>query len=133
MRERWVRSDGAIYVADVDHHVVAYGRAQFLAEGVVPAEPALPVGFYLLGIVVADDHRRSGIGRALCEARVAWVTERADDTWYFTNITNTASRSLHAAVGFAEVHTFESTELDGGRGVLGHLATRGCAVGQPVS
>lgn len=110
-------------VAVDDRNVVGYGHVRYQRGNPVRAEPAQPDGWYLSGVVVAVDYRRSGIGLALCEARVAWVTERAVEVWFFTNVRNVRSRELHKKAGFQEVSVFRSPELDGGEGVLGHRTT----------
>ena len=111
-------------VAVDDDHVIGYGRVQLQPGNPVEAAPALPDGYYLSGIVVALTHRRRGVGSAVCDARIDWVADRANEVWFFTNRKNAASRALHRDVGFSEVHEFSSPRLDGGWGVLGHRLTR---------
>jgi ribosomal protein S18 acetylase RimI-like enzyme len=109
----------ALFVAVLDDAVVAYGRAQFLADGVMAAVPAMPTGYFLMGVMVDPNARRMGIGKALCRERLAWAHRSDKDCWFFTNIDNSPSRALHEAVGFTEVAAFRSPRLDGGVGVLG--------------
>jgi RimJ/RimL family protein N-acetyltransferase len=110
-------------VAVDDDMVVGYGRVQFRDRGPRLARPDLPPGYYLSGIVVADSHRRQGIGTSLCQTRIDWVTPRAHDIWYFTNCLNTASRRLHKRMGFCEVLEFTSPALKGEYGVVGYRLT----------
>lgn len=117
--------DGWMAVAVEDGHVIGYGRVQHQVGGVMEADPPLPDGYYLSGVVVAESERRRGIGSAVCDARISWVADRAEGVWFFTNRWNTASRALHRKVGFREVREFSSPRLDGGCGVLGHRLTRG--------
>jgi ribosomal protein S18 acetylase RimI-like enzyme len=128
---RW-RNAFANYLATPDHCslvavqnelVIGYGRSQHCDADAVEARPSLPAGWYLSGLVVSEDHRREGIGIALCKARIAWVAARAADVWFFTNVQNVRSRELHRRAGFREVAHFQSTEIDGGQGVLGHRPT----------
>lgn len=109
-----------MYVGVAAGSVVAYGRAQLLTDDVMSATPALPSGFYLLGVNVDPGSRRRGIASALCQKRVAWAHQFSEDCWFFTNVNNSASRALHTAVGFTEIAEFRSAQLDGGVGVLGN-------------
>ncbi|MET7299101.1 N-acetyltransferase [Embleya sp. NPDC005575] len=118
------RPDGCFLVATEpsDHAdpVVGYARAVHLDPS-----PTAPVGYYLAGIVVAPTARRAGLGLRLARARLAWIAERADFAWYFTNARNTASLRLHESLGFhEESHDFAvpGVTFTGGRGVLAHLA-----------
>jgi aminoglycoside 6'-N-acetyltransferase I len=65
--------------------------------------PTRPVG-YLEGWFVAEEYRRSGVGRRLLEAAEEWArghgcVEMASDTW----IDNEVSQQCHAALGFEVV------------------------------
>jgi ribosomal protein S18 acetylase RimI-like enzyme len=83
--------------------IVASGRvSRFTPPRDAPADVA-PAGWYLIGLVVAPEHRGRGIGRALTEARIAHAFERAPEVWYFTAPDNEPSLRLHAALGFTEV------------------------------
>ena len=66
-------------------------------------DPARPVG-YLEGWYVAEECRRSGVGRRLLQAAEDWArshgcVEMASDTW----IDNERSQSCHEALGFEVV------------------------------
>jgi aminoglycoside 6'-N-acetyltransferase I len=54
---------------------------------------AAPAGHYLGGIVVHPAARRRGVGRALTEARLAWIWERADAAHYLANARGRARTS----------------------------------------
>ena len=80
-----------------------------------------PCGYYLVGVIVAPPARRRGVGRALTEARLAWIGGRAREAWYFANAQNDASLELHRQLGFEEVTRsfwFPEVTFDGGEGVL---------------
>jgi ribosomal protein S18 acetylase RimI-like enzyme len=113
-----------LLVADVAGNVVGYGRVRLFEHP--PAAPAdiAPEGYYLTGVFVHADHRRTGIGRALTEARLTWIAERADEAWFFANALNVASIELHRRLGFEEVtrhFSFPRLVFDGGEGILFRL------------
>ena len=62
-----------------------------------------PAGWYLSGVIVAEDYRRRGIGRRLTQARLNWIAERDRAAYYFSNARNRASIDLHRAFGFVEL------------------------------
>jgi aminoglycoside 6'-N-acetyltransferase I len=103
---------------------MGYGRVRlFEPKGEASADTA-PRGYYLIGVFVAPDQRRSGIGAALTQARIDWISERAADAWFFTNARNTASIELHRRFGFEEVSrrfSFPGLTFDGGEGILFRL------------
>ncbi|MEU0934070.1 GNAT family N-acetyltransferase [Embleya sp. NPDC005971] len=121
------RPDGCFLVATEPSTgadpVVGYARAVHLDPS-----PTAPVGYYLAGIVVAPTARRNGLGLRLTRARLAWIAERAESAWYFTNARNTASLHLHEALGFHEEtreFTIPGVDFTGGEGVLAHLPLTG--------
>ena len=70
--------------------------------------PDLPAGWYLTGLVIADDQQRRGIGRAITEHRLHWLRSRSDfdqieQLYYFASSRNDASRDLHSHFGFTEI------------------------------
>ncbi|MCX2748464.1 GNAT family N-acetyltransferase [Arthrobacter sp. MI7-26] len=80
-----------------------------------------PKGHYLGGITVQPEHRRSGIGTALTQARLDWIWRRTSEAWYVVNASNLASIELHRRWGFVEVArapSFHTTQFDGGAGAL---------------
>jgi ribosomal protein S18 acetylase RimI-like enzyme len=92
----------ALFVAEVRGEVVGHGRVVF-AEADPEAPAAAPSGWYLLGLVVDRAWRRRGIGEALTRARMAWVAERAERLYYFTQHENRASQALHDRLGFVKL------------------------------
>jgi ribosomal protein S18 acetylase RimI-like enzyme len=86
-----------LFVAEADGDIVGYARA------VHACAPAEPEGWYLLGVTVAPQWRRKGIGEALTRQRMQWVAKRADTLYYFTHRDNLASQALHDRLGFVEV------------------------------
>jgi len=110
-----------LLVAEIGGATVGFARAARFIPPEDPPPDIAPAGWYLFGVVVEDRWRRHGIGRALTEARLAWIGERATEAWYFTNARNEASLDLHAGLGFEEVtrtFTIPGTTFDGGVGVL---------------
>jgi ribosomal protein S18 acetylase RimI-like enzyme len=80
-----------------------------------------PAGWYLSGVIVAPDYRRSGIGRRLTHARLTWIAERDHAAYYFSNARNRASIDLHRAFGFIELtrdFSFPGASFEGGIGIL---------------
>ena len=116
-----------LVVAESDGAIIGYGRARlFESEPQAPADTA-PDGYYLVGIVVDPDRRRGGVGAALTQARLDWISERANDAWFFANARNTASIELHRRFGFEEVtrhFSFPRVRFDGGEGILFRLRLR---------
>lgn len=116
-----------VVVAVVDGEVVGFGRAGYIPRAQSDEPRPLPEGWYLLGLIVVDAWRRRGVGRALTEARLRWIAERAGVVRYFANVRNLASLRLHAQLGFVEVtHDFSGPGLsfEGGEGVLSELDLR---------
>ncbi|MEO7122052.1 MAG: GNAT family N-acetyltransferase [Lacisediminihabitans sp.] len=84
-------------------------------------EAAAPAGHYLMGITVAPDQRRLGIGRSLIGARVEWIHHRADSVMFFANARNTASLTAHQRWPFHEISRgpeFRGVKFEGGLGLL---------------
>jgi ribosomal protein S18 acetylase RimI-like enzyme len=80
-----------------------------------------PAGWYLSGVIVAPDYRRSGIGRRLTHARLTWIAERDHAAYYVSNARNRASIDLHRAFGFIELtrnFSFPGASFEGGIGIL---------------
>jgi ribosomal protein S18 acetylase RimI-like enzyme len=104
--------------------IIGYGRARlFEPERGAPADTA-PRGYYLTGVFVVPDQRRSGIGAALTRARLDWISEHAPIAWFFANARNTASIELHRRFGFEEVSrrfSFPGLAFEGGEGILFRL------------
>lgn len=110
-----------LLVAEIAGEVVAFGKCRYLVPPRrEPPDPA-PGGWYLAGLIVDARFRRRGIGRALTQARLRWVAERADRIYYVANARNAASIALHAVLGFTEVArgpAFATFRFEGGAGVL---------------
>ncbi len=83
------------------------GRPQGFAEAAIRHDyvngcKTSPVGF-LEGIYVVPEARRQGVASQLIAAVEAWVRERGcTELASDASIDNTASHSLHEALGFAE-------------------------------
>ena len=99
--ERSINADDrTTFVALLEGHVAGYGTVGWFAPGPVVAEPAVPDGWYLLGLVVDPRFRRLGVGQQLTAARLDWLRTRADRAWYFVNSANRPSIDLHSRLGF---------------------------------
>jgi ribosomal protein S18 acetylase RimI-like enzyme len=116
--------DRLFVVAEYGTAVIGYGRVlQFVPEQDAPPGIA-PRGYYLMGLVVHPDHRRTGVGAALTQARLDWISQRSDVAWYFANARNAPSIALHAQFGFEEVtrsFSYPRVDFEGGEGVLFRL------------
>ena len=113
-----------LVVAERGGAIVAYGRARLFEPGARARADTAPRGYYLIGLFVAASERRTGIGTALTRARLAWISDRAADAWFFANARNTASIALHERLGFEEVtrrFSFPGLAFDGGEGILFRL------------
>ncbi len=104
--KRWFtddRGEELQIVAEISGRTVGWARACFMdATDEGPAN-CVPAAWYLLGLNVAADCRRRGIGAALTAARLEWLAERTDAVHYFTDVENAASLALHAGFGFEVV------------------------------
>ncbi|MBU2664805.1 GNAT family N-acetyltransferase [Actinoplanes bogorensis] len=120
-----------LFVAELsDGRIAGYARATRWTPPDDAPPNAAPAGWYLLGLVVAPEHRRRGIGRALTVARLEAVAGRATEIWYFANAHNQSSLDLHTELGFTEVTRdfwFPGLTFDGGVGVLARLEVTGAA------
>ena len=99
-----VNPDRCVVVADglaPDGTAVLVGWGQTYHHATVV--DAAPQGHYLGGVTVDPSWRRRGIALALTAARIAWVTERADEVFYVVNPANLASIDLHRRWSFDEV------------------------------
>ncbi len=97
------RPDNLILVAESAGQIVGFARARRVQHPPEVPENLAPEGWYLLGVMVAPAFRRRGIGAELTRRRLAWIAERADEAWFFTEVSNRASIALHERCGFVEV------------------------------
>lgn len=111
------RADRIAVVAVSDRGLLGFAKTHLY-----PApDGGAPAGHYLGGIVVHPAARRRGAGRALTEARLAWIWERADVAYCIMNARNAASIALHMGLGFRQVASgasFQGVTFDGGRGLV---------------
>ena len=114
--------DRLLLVANVGDELAGFARAARWERprGRLPDNVA-PSGWYLLGVVVRDRWRRHGIGLELTRRRLEWISERADEAYFFSNARNQASIDLHGQLGFVEVtrdFSFPDASFEGGEGIL---------------
>jgi ribosomal protein S18 acetylase RimI-like enzyme len=111
------RPDQYVVVACAGDEVIGYGGV--IRHQVAPGMPAdtAPSGYYLIGLIVAPQWRRHGIGDLLTAERLRWTAERADEVYTFTNLANGAILDLHQRFRFEEVtrnFTFPNAPLEPG-------------------
>jgi ribosomal protein S18 acetylase RimI-like enzyme len=109
--------DHYVVVACADDQVIGYGGV--IRHQLSPGMPAgtAPSGYYLVGLIIAPDRRRHGIGDLLTADRLRWTAERADEVYTFTNLANGAILDLHQRFGFTELtrdFTFPGAPLEPG-------------------
>jgi len=116
-----------LVVAEAEAGVVGYGRARLFEPGSDAPRDTAPRGYYLMGLFVRPDLRRAGVGAALTETRLRWISEGAEEAWFFANAHNSASIALHRGFGFEEVtrqFSFPGLAFEGGEGILFRLGLR---------
>ncbi len=91
------------FVASVKGEVVGHAICRYHAWSERNGDSGLPEGWYLAGLSVLPTHRRRGIGRALTEHRITWLSERTDVVYYTAAEVNRPSIELHEALGLVEV------------------------------
>ncbi|MGI8562101.1 MAG: GNAT family N-acetyltransferase [Candidatus Dormibacter sp.] len=116
------RNDRLLLVAIVKDEVVGWGQVvHFQPPPEAPANHA-PEGWYLSSLLIAQNRRRLGIGATLIQERLAWVSTRASEAYYFANSRNWASIALHKRFAFEELSRDfwfpDVTFPGGGQGVL---------------
>ncbi len=92
-----VLADRWLFVSHVQTDVVGYCRLNLVASD-TPA----PDGYYLVGLVVAEQHRRGGVGAALMQLAIQQARQVTDQLWSFYGEANRASAALHGRLGFVE-------------------------------
>jgi GNAT superfamily N-acetyltransferase len=114
-------ADRLLLVATVGDEMAGFARAARWQRPPRAPDNAAPSGWYLLGVVVRDRWRRHGVALELTRQRLAWISERADEAYYFTNARNRVSLDLHRQVGFVEVtrdFEFPDAVFAEGEGIL---------------
>jgi ribosomal protein S18 acetylase RimI-like enzyme len=127
-----------LVVAESRGGIIGYGRARLFEPEPQALSDTAPRGYYLTGVFVAPNERHAGVGAALTEARLDWISGRAADAWFFANARNAASIALHERFGFEAVTRhffFPGLTFDGGEGILFRLSfdCRAQREGQSVS
>ena len=85
------RDDCGLFVADVDGEIVGTAGATIF--------PGAPPTGWVHGIVVRPGHQRSGLGRRLTEAAIAWLRARSAGTVLL--LATDAGRPVYERIGFA--------------------------------
>jgi aminoglycoside 6'-N-acetyltransferase I len=106
-----------VVVAEVGSGVVGWATTQYWPDN----DGTAPSGHYLMGVTVAPEQRRLGIGHALIGTRIEWIRHRADRVMFFTNARNAASVAAHDPWPFEEIcrgNEFRGVRFNGGLGLL---------------
>jgi ribosomal protein S18 acetylase RimI-like enzyme len=88
-------------VATFNEEIVGYGHTVH-HDRVVTDEESGPSGFFLSGLLVSPEFRRSGIGSKLTGARIDLLRPDADLIYYYADPENEETISMHARLGFEE-------------------------------
>ena len=91
------------FVAEVDGAEARFGRVRLLTPPPDVLPDGVPLGWYLMCVMVEPRWRRRGLGDCPTLARLGWVQQRANEVWYLANARNWASIDLHEKYGFVEV------------------------------
>lgn len=96
----------AVFLAWEGERAIGYGRAQFYPGGrdLYDTLRPLPEGWYLRGIVVDPDFRRTGVATHLTRARLAWLGTRATGAYCFLDSEEAVALPMYQAEGFREVY-----------------------------
>ena len=92
------RNDTTVLVAELDGQIVGCGGAT-----VFPGTP--PTG-WVHGIVVRPERRRTGLGRRLTEAAIAWLRDRSVETVLL--LATEPGRPVYLRLGFTEGERYGS-------------------------
>jgi aminoglycoside 6'-N-acetyltransferase I len=110
-------SNRLVVVAVIGSELVGWATTQYWPDN----DGTTPSGHYLMGVTVAPEQRRLGIGHALIDTRIEWIRHRADRVMFFTNARNKASVAAHDPWPFEEIcrgNEFRGVRFDGGLGLL---------------
>ena len=88
-------------VAVFNDEIVGYGHTVQHSSTLLDEESG-PSGFFLSGLLVAPEHRRSGIGSELTGARIDLLRSQTDLIYYYADPENVETISMHARLGFEE-------------------------------
>jgi len=89
--DRW------LFVAANGRCVVGYCRLSMVRSAC-----QAPDGYYLVGLVVAEGSRRTGIAEGLVSAATQQARQVADALWSFYDVDYRPSAALHTRLGFLE-------------------------------
>lgn len=95
-------SERVMFVATVEDRIAGYARIRWRTPSAEGGH-RVPDGWYLSGILVDATLRRRGVGRALTQARLDWVWQRADHAYMVASHKDLTSIDLHRELGFREI------------------------------
>ncbi len=120
--------DQRVYViAEFSNRLVGYGGARFYDqakdENMYQTSKSLPTGWYLRGLKVHREFRRSGIARKITIRRLSWLKDRTSLVFVFLNDENKETIPMYQDFGFETVSkgweflSYEHKRIDQ-RGIL---------------
>lgn len=95
------------FLASIEKSLVAYAGARFynqvLDENMYQTLQLLPTGWYLRGLKVHPQHRRTGIAREMTKRRLGWIAERANVVFVFLNDEDKETVPMYQDFGFKTI------------------------------
>ncbi|MCO4795033.1 MAG: GNAT family N-acetyltransferase [Bacteriovoracaceae bacterium] len=114
--------DSALFVALMENQIVGYARLVYFDSKLSQTKHLSPDGWYFLGLIIDEKHRRMGIGTHLSEHRLEWLKNKgAKEVFSFVNTKNKASLDLHEVLEFEIVEEgpgFLNVDFDDSTGFL---------------
>ena len=92
-----------VMVAEYLGKTIAFGKHSRIDPPENHPLNSVPRGWYLVGLIVDEEFRRRGIGKALTRHRMEHLFRETEEIFYFANENNRVSIALHQLFGFVEV------------------------------
>ncbi len=109
-----------IYIAKINQNVVGFCRIRLFEKYEFPEAKDELLGWYLMGIIICENHRRKGIGTRLSEMAMKDI-KKENDIFVLINKENNSSIEMHKNLGFeiiAKGDQFFKVSFSGGNGYI---------------